>query len=129
MVVSEITSGVKVTVSVAYQAAHSSPKEHVYVFSYNIHIQNHNPYTVQLLRRKWTILNALGEIEIVEGDGVVGRQPILYAGDEHVYQSGAAIETPLGNMSGIYFFENKSTKDIFEVKVPTFKLELPDMLN
>lgn len=129
MTVSKTTSGIKVGVTVTYQESHSRPDSGVYVFSYHIHIENRNPYPVQLLRRKWVITNGYGEIEVVEGDGVVGRQPILYSGEEYEYSSGAAIESQIGVMHGIYYFENKSTRDVFEVKIPEFKLETTEILN
>jgi ApaG protein len=127
--VSQITSGVEVIVQTMYQEGYSIPDEHAYVFAYKILISNHNDFTVQLLRRKWIITNGIGEIEVVEGDGVVGRQPILYRGDSHEYVSGCNLATPFGMMEGIYYFENKTTHQIFEVLVPTFKLEAPFALN
>lgn len=127
--ISEVTSGVKVSVQVAYQEQRSSPENQDYVFSYHIHIKNHNQFTVQLLRRKWIITNGFGEIEIVEGEGVVGKQPVLYPGDEHEYMSGAGIDTPFGVMKGLYYFQNKETEEEFIVKVPEFKLETIELLN
>ena len=114
---------------VAYQEKRSSPENQEFVFSYRIHIANHNQFTVQLLRRRWIITNSLGEIEVVEGDGVVGRQPILYSGDEYEYISGAGIDTSFGTMKGVYYFQNKNTGDEFIVKVPEFKLETIELLN
>ena len=127
--VSQITSGVEVIVQTMYQEGYSVPEDHVYVFAYKILISNRNHFTVQLLRRKWTITNALGEVEVVEGDGVVGRQPVLYSGESHEYVSGCNLATSFGMMEGIYYFENKSTRQIFSVKIPLFKLEAPFVLN
>ena len=129
IMVSEITAGVEVAVQTMYQAAHSVPEEHAYVFAYKIVISNHNDFTVQLLSRRWIITNAIGEVEVVEGDGVVGRQPVLYRGDSHEYVSGSNLATPFGMMEGAYFFQNKTTREIFEVKIPLFKLEAPFALN
>ena len=127
--VSQITAGVEVVVQTMYQEGYSIPDEHAYVFAYKILIANHNNFTVQLLRRKWIITNGIGEVEIVEGDGVVGRQPILYKEDSHEYVSGCNLVTPFGTMEGIYYFENKTTQEIFEVDIPLFKLEAPFALN
>ena len=71
--VSEITAGIEVSVQTMYQEGHSLPEENQYVFAYKINISNHNDYTVQLLSRRWIITNGIGGVEIVEGDGVVGR--------------------------------------------------------
>jgi ApaG protein len=127
--VSEITAGVEVAVQTMYQAGHSIPEENAHVFAYKIVISNHNDFTVQLLSRRWIITNAIGEVEIVEGDGVVGRQPVLYRGDSHEYVSGCNLATPFGMMEGTYFFQNKANQNIFEVKIPLFKLEAPFALN
>jgi len=127
--VSQITAGVEVIVQTMYQEGYSVPEEHAYVFAYKIEIANHNNFTVQLLSRKWIITNGIGEVEIVEGDGVVGRQPVLYHGDTHEYVSGCNLATPFGMMEGIYYFENKTTKEVFEVYIPMFKLEAPFALN
>jgi ApaG protein len=127
--VSQITSGVEVSVQTMYQESYSAPDEHSYVFAYKINIANLNPFTVQLLRRKWIVTNGIGEVEIVEGEGVVGRQPVLYPGDSHEYISGCNLVTPMGTMEGIYYFEHKGTHRIFEVKIPLFQLEAPFTLN
>jgi ApaG protein len=127
--VSQITSGVEVIVQTMYQQGYSIPEENTYVFAYKILISNQNDFTIQLLRRKWVITNGIGEIDIVEGDGVVGRQPVLYRGDSHEYVSGCNLITAFGTMEGIYYFENKATHKIFEVAIPMFKLEAPFALN
>lgn len=124
-----ITKGVEVTVETLYQAGHSEPQNDEYVFAYRITITNHNPFTVQLLSRKWKIYNTRHEIKIVEGEGVVGRQPVLYQSDSHQYVSGCSIETPIGKMEGSYVFENKQTGKTFEVQIPSFMLEYPELLN
>ena len=127
--VSEITAGIEVSVDTVYQETHSVPEQNIFVFAYRILIANHNPDTVQLLRRRWVITNGIGEIQVVQGDGVVGRRPILYMGDTHEYVSGSQLLTPFGRMEGVYYFENRTTGRQFEVKIPVFKLEAPFVLN
>ncbi|MFN8309489.1 MAG: Co2+/Mg2+ efflux protein ApaG [Chitinophagales bacterium] len=127
--VSEITAGIEVIVETTYQEQHSVPEAHEFVFSYKIHIQNHNEFTVQLLRRRWEIVNAVGELEVIEGEGVVGRQPVLYANESHEYISGCRLLTAQGRMRGKYYFQNKITGDHFEVNIPEFRLEAPFSLN
>ena len=117
------------SVYVAYQERQSSPENNEYVFTYHIHLKNHNPFRVQLLRRKWIITNGFGETEIVEGDGVVGKQPELYPEDEYEYISGAAITSPFGMMAGFYYFVNKETGREFTVRIPEFRLETNELLN
>lgn len=127
--ISEVTSGVEVKVLAQYQPQLSSAAENRYVFTYHIVLNNHNSYTVQLLRRKWIITEGIGDVEIVEGEGVVGVQPVLESGEEYEYASGASIQTPYGKMHGFYFFENKITGKIFKVRIPEFQLEATELLN
>lgn len=127
--VTEITAGIEVSVQTMYQDGHSAPDENRFVFAYKISISNHNDHTVQLLSRRWIITNGIGGVEIVEGEGVVGRQPVLYKGDMHEYVSGCNLITPFGTMEGSYFFQNKATQEIFEVNIPLFKLEATFALN
>jgi ApaG protein len=127
--VSEITAGIEVSILTQYQDLHSIPEQHHYVFAYKIHINNHNEFPVQLLRRKWYITNGIGETETVSGDGVLGRQPVLYGSDTHEYVSGSHLVTPFGAMRGSYYFVNKMTGLEFEVRIPEFKLEAPFVLN
>lgn len=124
-----ITQGVEVHVETMYQPQQSRPAHGVYVFVYKVTISNHNPFTVQLLRRRWEITDSNLDFNVVEGDGVVGRQPVLYAGDSHQYISGCQLKTPIGKMEGIYIFDNKITGEEFAVRIPTFQLVATDILN
>lgn len=124
-----ITKGIEISVDTFYHQERSQPNDSLYLFGYKITIINKNEFTVQLKSRKWIITNGLGEIEVVEGDGVVGRQPVLYPGDSYEYVSGCSIPTPFGTMHGFYFFENKQDHTIFPAQIPLFKLEALELLN
>lgn len=124
-----ITSGVEVQVETVYQQEHSDPIRNDYLFAYHITLFNHNNFTVQLLSRKWKITDSNSDIRRVEGEGVIGRQPVLYPGDSFQYVSGCNLTTPIGKMEGIYIFENKDSMKKFEVKIPSFKLIAPIVLN
>ncbi|MBN3521841.1 Co2+/Mg2+ efflux protein ApaG [Algoriphagus lutimaris] len=120
--VTAVTEGIHVNVEVTYQAEFSSPHQHHYVFTYKVTIQNKSPYTVQLLRRKWEIYDAAETLKIVEGDGVVGQQPILETGESHSYVSGCNLKSGLGKMKGIYFMEKLFDGKSIEVEVPEFQM-------
>lgn len=120
--VSAVTQGVQVSVDVTYQAEFSSPHQHHYVFTYKVTIENKSTQTVQLLRRKWEIYDAAETLKIVEGDGVVGQQPILEPGESHSYVSGCNLKSGLGKMNGVYFMECLHDGKAFEVKVPEFQM-------
>lgn len=124
-----ITSGIEVQVETIFQPDHSSMLKNEFFFTYHITIFNHNNFTVQLVRRKWKISDAAFDVRLVEGDGVVGRQPVLYPGDSFQYVSGCNMLTPIGKMEGVYIFENKAEKKEFEVTIPAFKLVAPMVLN
>jgi|ERR1043165_3627672 ApaG protein len=124
-----ITSGVEVQVETIFQPSHSDILKNEYFFAYHINLHNHNNFTIQLLRRRWKISDSNFDKRLVEGEGVVGRQPVLYPGDSFQYVSGCNLQTSIGKMEGIYVFENKQTGKEFEVKIPAFKLVAPVVLN
>jgi len=120
--VTAVTSGIQVSVEVTYQAEFSSPHQHHFVFTYKVTIENKSSQTVQLLRRKWEIFDAAEAIKLVEGDGVVGQQPILEPGESHSYVSGCNLKSGLGKMKGVYYMEKLFDGKSFEVLVPEFQL-------
>ena len=117
-----ITEGIKVSVEVTYQAEFSSPHQHHYVFTYKVNIENKSSHTIQLMRRRWEIFDAGDSTKIVEGDGVVGQQPILEPGNRHEYVSGCNLKSGLGKMRGSYSMEKLFDGKSFEVAIPEFQL-------
>ena len=124
-----ITKGIKVSVETFYQNRYSNPIESKFVFAYRITIENLSAQTVQLLRRHWYIVESNGESREVEGEGVVGKQPVLHPGDTHQYVSWSQISTALGKMYGTYLMLNKSGGEKFYVSIPEFHLVAPAKLN
>ena len=124
-----ITRGIRISVTVDYQPAFSKPAEAQFIFSYEITIENQSNLTVQLLRRHWHILDSLGIAREVEGEGVVGQQPILNPGECHVYQSWCPLRTPIGLMTGTYLMENGEDHSTFLVRIPEFRLVAPFVCN
>ncbi|HEY8401094.1 MAG TPA: Co2+/Mg2+ efflux protein ApaG [Cytophagaceae bacterium] len=127
--VTEITHGVKVSVTTSYQPEYSSPAQSHFVFTYKISIENNSDYTVQLLRRHWYIFDANGMIREVEGDGVVGQQPVLEPGEIHEYVSGCNLKTEVGKMKGTYLMERIVDGKHFDVNIPEFVMTVPYKLN
>lgn len=103
---------------------HSDTEHERFAFGYEIHIHNHSDATVQLLNRHWRIDHGNGCIQEVHGEGVVGETPVLAAGEEFAYRSGAIIESPAGRMWGDYGFVDQSGHD-FQVSIPLFHLIAP----
>ena len=99
-----------------------------YLFSYLVTIRNQSKKKCQLLRRHWIITNGEGEKEIVEGDGVIGQQPVLRPGQSHQYSSFCPLPTPTGNMRGWYEFVDENQK-FFKVKIPLFFLRADQFIH
>ena len=74
---SKISSGVAIKVDTNYQPEYSNPLNHEFMFAYKITIENQNNFPVKLLRRRWSIIDSNGIIKEVEGEGVVGVQPVI----------------------------------------------------
>jgi ApaG protein len=123
------TEGITISAITCYQVELSSPKNDKYCFSYKIKIENGNTCKVQLLRRHWVIYNANGYVYEVEGEGVIGLQPILEPGQSFEYISGCVLETPIGKMEGSYKMHCASTNQYFDVVIPELNFVVPHILN
>lgn len=123
------TNGITVSVDVQYLPEHSDPRAHKYIFGYFITIDNGSPYTVQLLRRHWVIQDSDGQVREVEGEGVVGKKPVLAPGERHEYTSYCNLTTEIGKMSGTYLMSRHDDESLFEVIIPEFKMVAPAKLN
>jgi len=121
---SETTRDIRITVRPAYLPDHSEPSEDHYVWAYEVTIENTGGETVQLLNRYWSITDAIGQNQIVQGPGVVGEQPVLGPGQDFSYTSGCPLTTPSGIMVGHY--EMKDARgNLFQVTIPAFSLDSP----
>jgi len=123
------TQGVTVTVTTNYLPDYSSPSQEHFVFAYRIDIRNNSEYTVKLLRRHWFIADANSTVREVEGEGVVGRQPVLEPGESHQYMSGCNLKSGVGKMAGTYLMERLGNGDNFQVNIPEFTLMVPYRMN
>ena len=123
------TQGITVRVDAFYQFGESRPIDNSHIFAYRVKISNNSPYTVKLLSRYWDIKNALGLSREVEGKGVIGQQPVLRPGEQHIYVSWCPMETPIGRMKGHYVMETQEEFRRFRVRIPEFSLVAPFILN
>ncbi len=119
------TNGIKVSVESFYHPHYSKPRLLKFYFAYRITIENQSKHIVQLLRRRWEIADSNGIERVVEGDGVIGQQPVLHPGDQHQYVSGCPLTTEIGRMRGHYEMIRKEDKYEFIVNVPEFKMVAP----
>lgn len=118
----------RVEVQTTYIPEQSEPDEDRYVFSYTVTIENHGKIAAKLLTRHWYITDADGNVQEVEGDGVVGEQPYLSPGDGFKYTSGTVLETPVGSMYGSYHMLADDGTE-FDTQIPAFTLSVPNTLH
>ncbi len=123
--VSKISEGVEVSVEIFYQSDYSKPLNQEFMFAYRVTIENHNAFSIKLLRRHWFIFDSNGEHKEVEGEGVIGIQPILQPNENYQYVSGCNLKTEMGKMHGTYLMENQNNKARFYVKIPSFDMIVP----
>ena len=124
-----ISSGIRVSVETSFQADISVPEENHFVFAYRITIENKNDFPVRLVRRHWDIIDSNGLHREVDGDGVVGMQPIIQPGEQYSYVSACNLQTDIGMMSGHYQMQNNFTQQHFKCTIPAFVMEAPYRLN
>lgn len=122
-----MTRDIQVRVAAFYLEDQSEPDESRFVWAYRVVIENHGTETVQLLRRTWRITDARGFTRLVQGEGVVGEQPVLEPGEAFEYTSGTPLETPSGFMTGQYHMVTKARAgaEAFDVTIPAFSLDSP----
>jgi ApaG protein len=118
------TDGVTVRVVTNFLEDQSSPAQNRWFWSYHIRLENHRDDPVQLLTRHWKITDSRGGLSHVDGDGVVGEQPLLQPGGSHDYVSGCPLPTPSGMMEGHYRFI-RADGSTFLVDIPRFRLVAP----
>ena len=106
--------------------SHATDKK--YVFSYQIEIENRGSRTVQLLSRHWWITDGRQEVREVEGEGVVGEQPVIAPRQVFSYSSWCVLPTPSGWMRGTYSMVATGGETLI-VPIPAFSLSTPDALN
>jgi ApaG protein len=127
--VSKISQGIEVSIETFFQKDYSNPLQNEFMFAYRITIENHNAFPVKLLKRYWDVFDSNGEHRTVEGEGVVGVQPLIMPGKHYQYVSGCHLKSEIGKMNGYYTMENTENKDLIHVHIPSFKLVAPVKLN
>lgn len=115
------TENITVTVRPVYLDGQSNSIERKFVFAYFVRIENQGMESIQLLRRHWFITDGSGSVQEVEGEGVIGEQPVIPPGGAHEYSSYSILETFEGSMEGTYLMERPGG-DQFSVTIPRFVL-------
>lgn len=127
--VQKVTKGIKISVETYFEGTFYKNNKMHYAFKYQITIENQSKDLVQLISRYWKIKDALNSNQVVFGEGVVGKKPVIKPGDSYTYSSGCLLHSPFGAMRGYFSMVNFTTTRRFKVKVPTFRLSAPFAMN
>lgn len=126
---SKISGGVKISVETFYQPEFSNPLNSEFMFAYKITIENNNNFPIKLLTRHWYIFDSNGSMKEVQGEGVVGVQPIITPEEKYEYMSGCNLRSEIGRMHGTYLMENLNTHKTFNAVIPSFEMQVPFKMN
>ena len=127
--ITQVTSGVKVSVETFYRPDQSNALYNQHVFAYRITITNNSDYSIQLKRRHWFIIDASSTNREVEGEGVIGEQPIISTGESYQYISGCNLDSEIGKMYGTYLMERLIDKKQFYARIPELMMVVPYKMN
>ncbi|MFO0582778.1 MAG: Co2+/Mg2+ efflux protein ApaG [Anaeromyxobacter sp.] len=125
---SAVTEGIRVEVKSAFRPDRSEPSANRWLFTYTVTIRNEGDVPAQLMARHWIITDANGDREEVQGDGVVGHQPRLSAGEQFEYTSFCILKTAHGSMRGSYRMV-RDDGSTFQAAIAAFPLVVPGALN
>lgn len=109
---------------VIYMPSLDAPSDKPHPFVYFITMVNESTERVRIMGRKWVVREEGGEFVVVEGDGVVGQTPVLEPGADFSYNS-YHVTAMSAEVRGSFFGTTATGKKV-RVRVPVFKLELPD---
>jgi len=120
------TRGIRVQVESEYLADRSD--RGTYYFAYHVRISNVGEEAAQLVSRAWIITDGDGNVERVEGPGVVGEYPVLEPGGAYQYTSFCPLPTNLGTMQGSYTMRTRAG-ETFGADIAPFTLAVPGVIN
>jgi ApaG protein len=127
--ISATTNDVRVIVETFYKPQKNNTPSGEHIFAYRITIENYSDYTIQLMRRHWQIFDSNGQFREVEGEGIVGEQPVIQPHEFHQYTSFCNLKSDLGKMKGDYTMIRHADGKTFKVNVPEFMMMAPFRMN
>jgi len=119
-----VTDNVVVRVVASFLPEQSEPERDRWFWAYHVRIENEGDEPVQLLSRRWAITDGRGAVHYVEGEGVVGEQPVIHPGASYDYVSGCPLGTSTGVMEGHYTMV-AADGQVRRVAIPRFALVAP----
>ena len=108
---------------VVYMKDAQTPPDLPFCFMYFITIRNSSQNEVTIRGRKWVVRDAEGEVNVLEGDGVVGKTPVLAPGEEFSYDSYHLLKTRSGNAEGSYLGMDDQGRAVV-TRIPKFTMEV-----
>ncbi|WP_076551355.1 Co2+/Mg2+ efflux protein ApaG [Maribacter ulvicola] len=127
--ITQVTKGIKISVQTTFEGTFFKNYKMHYAFGYTITIENQSKNAVQLTSRHWKIFDSLNDMETLDGEGVIGKKPVIEPGQSHTYNSGCLLTSPIGAMKGHYNMVTMDNDVKFRVYIPTFKFSAPFALN
>ena len=118
------TDDIIVRVSVSFLPEQSEPARGRWFWAYHVRVENEGDAPVQLLTRRWRITDGRGTVHHVEGEGVVGEQPVIHPNASYDYVSGCPLNTSTGVMEGHYTMVAADGR-MLRVAIPRFALVAP----
>lgn len=99
------TDGITVTVNANPAPVELVPSELSSCYAYHVTITNHGDSSIRILRRHWEVIDGDGQVEVIEGPGILGKIPTIAAGDTFRYTSYCPLATDWGTMEGNYLID------------------------
>jgi ApaG protein len=125
----QVTKGIEISVKVLFKGTYFKNYRLHYSFGYKVSITNQGKDTIQLKSRHWKIFDSLTVTSIIDGEGVVGKKPVIKPGQFYSYQSGCFVTSYFGAMQGHYNMINLASAKKFRAYIPKFELSPPFALN
>lgn len=120
------TRGIRIQVESEYLADRSDRE--TFYFAYHVSISNVGGEAAQLVSREWIITDEDGNVERVQGPGVIGEFPLLEPGQSFEYTSFCPLPTAMGTMHGSYTMQRRNGEQ-FEANIAPFTLAVPGVVN
>ena len=115
----ENTEDILIEVFPSYIPERSSPAHNQFFYAYRVVITNNSDVSCKVAHRHWKIKDGNGKSYDVQGNGIVGEQPMIAPGENYEYTSFCPLHSPYGNMRGKYQMINEFG-DRFWVTIPLF---------
>ncbi len=106
--------------SVALLPDADTPPDRPFAFRYDISIHNEGDEPVRICGRKWIVTAAKGDKLVLDGDGVVGEQPVIPPGGRFSYHSFHVVDGE-SQAEGAYYGITRSGNRFF-TRIPPFRL-------